>query len=122
VAKVEVKATNPQLRSLIYFLRKAWRANGARIWLDVARRLAKPRRKRVAVNLSRINRYTEEGDVVVVPGKVLGAGSLDHPVTVAAFSFSKKAKEKIEDARGRWLTIKELVKLNPKGSRVKIMR
>ena len=119
---MEVKATNPQLRSLIYFLRKAWRANGARIWLDVARRLAKPRRKRGAVNLCRINRYTEEGDVVVVPGKVLGAGSLDHPVTVAAFSFSKKAKEKIEDARGRWLTIKELVKLNPKGSRVKIMR
>ncbi|RLF16634.1 MAG: 50S ribosomal protein L18e [Thermoprotei archaeon] len=118
---IEVKATNPQLRSLVYFLRKSWRQHGARIWLDVAKRLARPRRRRIAVNLSRINRYTGEGDVVVVPGKVLGFGTLEHPVTVAAFSFSKSAREKIEAAKGKCLSIKELVELNPKGSRVKII-
>lgn len=118
---VEVKATNPQLRFLIYRLRKAWRVNGAKIWLDVARRLARPKRSRIAVNLSRINRYTLEGDVALVPGKVLGSGSLDHKVTVAAFTFSKAARKKIESAGGGCLTIMDLVELNPKGSNVKIV-
>jgi len=118
---VELGATNPQLRKLVFQLRKSWRAHGARIWLDVARRLARPRRRRIAVNISRINRYTSEGDVVVVPGKVLGAGLLKHPVTVAAFAFTKSAKEKITQAGGRCISIQELVRLNPKGSGVKII-
>ncbi|RLF12677.1 MAG: 50S ribosomal protein L18e [Thermoprotei archaeon] len=91
------------------------------MWLDVARRLAKPRRKRISVNLSRINRHTSEGDVVVVPGKVLGAGLLRHPVTVAAFAFTRSARQKILEAGGKCLDIRELVELNPKGSGVKII-
>ncbi|MEM4699480.1 MAG: 50S ribosomal protein L18e [Candidatus Nezhaarchaeales archaeon] len=118
---MELGATNPQLRKLVFYLRKSWRAHGARIWLDLARRLARPRRKRAAVNISRINRYTSDGDVVVVPGKVLGAGALDHAVTVAAFSFSKSAKEKIVQAGGKCIGIRELVENNPKGSGVKII-
>jgi large subunit ribosomal protein L18e len=118
---LELGATNPQLRRLVFYLRKAWRANGARIWLDVAKRLAKPRRQRVAVNISRLERCTSEGDVVVVPGKVLGAGLLRHSVTVAAFSFTKSARQKIAQAGGKCLDIKELVGLNPKGSDVKII-
>lgn len=118
---MELGATNPQLRKLMFHLRKSWRAYGARIWLDVAKRLARPRRKRVAVNISRINRYTSDGDVVVVPGKVLGAGTLSHPVTVAAFSFSKSAREKIIQAGGKCISIQELVEHNPKGSGVKII-
>ena len=118
---MELGATNPQLRKLVFYLRKAWRRNGARIWLDVARRLAKPRRKRISVNLSRINRHTSEGDVVVVPGKVLGAGLLRHPVTVAAFAFTRSARQKILEAGGKCLDIRELVELNPKGSGVKII-
>jgi len=73
------------------------------------------------VNLSRINRHTSEGDVVVVPGKVLGAGLLRHPVTVAAFAFTRSARQKILEAGGKCLDIRELVELNPKGSGVKII-
>jgi large subunit ribosomal protein L18e len=58
---------------------------------------------------------------VVVPGKVLGAGNLDHPVSVAAFSFSAEAKSKISKAKGKCLSISELIEDNPKGSNVKIM-
>ncbi|MEM3442295.1 MAG: 50S ribosomal protein L18e [Candidatus Bathyarchaeia archaeon] len=117
----KTRATNPELIELIDFLRKQGRENKADIWLDVAERLAKARRKRVAVNLSRINRYTQKNDVVVVPGKVLGAGEVSHPVSVAAFSFSAKAKEKIKAARGKCISLFELVKKNPKGSNVKII-
>lgn len=117
----DVEATNPQLTELIKFLRKKSRENNAKTWNAIAEFLAKPRRRRIAVNISRLNRYTKENDVVVVPGKVLGAGEIDHPIMVAAFSFSKKAREKIESASGKCLAITELVENNPKGSNVKII-
>lgn len=117
----KVKATNPELIKLIRFLRKQSRENKANIWREIAERLAKPRRKRIAVNLSRLNRHTQKNEMVVVPGKVLGAGEINHPVIVAAFSFSEKAKEKIKAAKGKCLSFFDLVKKNPKGSNVKII-
>jgi large subunit ribosomal protein L18e len=112
---------NTERKNLIRILRKKARENNANIWRKVAEFLEKPKRRRVAVNLSRINRYTKEGDVVVVPGKALSAGTLTHSVTVAAFSFSEKAKEKIEKAGGRCLKIEELLNQNPKGSNIKVI-
>ncbi len=113
--------TNIHLRILMRRLRQAYRAYGAPIWRAVAEKLDKPRRQRIVVNISRINRYTSPGDVVVVPGKVLGAGSIDHPVTVAAVSFSKSAIDKIVKAGGKCLTIEDLIRENPRGSGVKII-
>ncbi|MCW4044175.1 MAG: 50S ribosomal protein L18e [Candidatus Bathyarchaeota archaeon] len=118
----KTKSTNPELLQLISFLKKQARETQANIWLDVAEHLAKPSRQRTAVNLSRINRHTEKREVIVVPGKVLGAGSLNHPVTVAAFGASEKAKQKLASAKANFLSIPELVKENPKGSNVKIIR
>jgi large subunit ribosomal protein L18e len=92
------------------------------MWRDIAERLSSPRRNQVAVNLSRINRHTKGREVVAVPGKVLSAGEMDHPVTIAAFVFSAKAKEKIVAAKGKCLSYPELVKKHPKGSNVKIIR
>jgi len=106
---------------LIRFLKKQSRENNVKIWKDVAERLAKPKRKRIAVNVSRLNRYTEKKETVVVPGKVIGTGKIDHPITVAAFSFSEKAKEKIKVARGKTISLLQLIKKNPKGSNVKII-
>ncbi|MEM1563782.1 MAG: 50S ribosomal protein L18e [Candidatus Bathyarchaeia archaeon] len=117
----EVKATNPELIETIRFLKKQSRESKVKIWRSVAELLAKSRRRRIAVNVSRLNRYTEKNEIVVVPGKVLGAGEIDHPITVAAFAFSKTAQEKIKRARGKCLSIVELVKKNPKGSKVKII-
>ncbi len=113
--------TNIILRMTIRKLRSAARRNQARIWRAVAEWLDRPRRQRVAVNISKINRYTEPGDVVVVPGKVLGAGRLDHPVTVAAVAFSESALRKIQAAGGRAIHILQLIEENPRGSRVKII-
>jgi len=117
----KAKTPNPELIKLIRFLRKQSTENNVNIWRDTAERLAKPRRKSVAVNLSRLNRYTQKNEVVVVPGKVLGTGEISHPITVAAFSFSEKAKDKIRAARGKCLSFFDLVKKNPKGSNVKII-
>jgi large subunit ribosomal protein L18e len=116
----KLKKTNPNLISLIKVLRTEGYKNDAPVWVAISKRLAKPTRHRVEVNLSRINRYTTKGDTVVIPGKVLGAGDLDHPVTVSAFAFSQTARERI-NAAGRALTIEELLKENPTGKGVKLL-
>lgn len=117
----QVKSQNPELLNVIRSLKKKAKENDADIWRDIATRLSSSKRRRVAVNLSRINRYTKEKEIVVVPGKVLGAGKLEHSLIIAAFNFSKQATMKISAAKGKSLTIPELLKSNPKGSNVKIM-
>jgi large subunit ribosomal protein L18e len=117
----KLMATNPRIVELVQDLKVESYKNDAKIWKDIAKRLSKPARKRAEVNISKINRYTEDGYVVIIPGKVLGAGKLGHKVTVAAFSFSESAKKAIEEAGGKCMTIEELIKENPKGSLVKIM-
>jgi large subunit ribosomal protein L18e len=116
-----VKTTNPELIKLIRFLKKQSRENKVKIWRDIAERLAKPKRNSIAVNISRLNRHTKKKETVVVPGKVVGAGKIDHQITVAAFAFSEKAKEKINAARGKTISLLQLLKKNPKGSNVKII-
>ncbi|MEM1610215.1 MAG: 50S ribosomal protein L18e [Sulfolobales archaeon] len=114
-------STNYVLRITIDELRKASSRNRAPIWRYVAEILSKSSRSRVAVNLSKISRYASEGEVIVVPGKVLGAGILNKRVTIAAAHFSKTAIEKIERAGSRHMHILDLIKENPKGSGVRVI-
>ncbi|HUK93375.1 MAG TPA: 50S ribosomal protein L18e, partial [Methanomicrobiales archaeon] len=67
-------------------------------------------------------RYASGGETFIVPGKVLGTGALTEPVVVAALNFSSSATDKIEKAKGTCLTIEELLKKNPKGNGVRILR
>jgi len=113
--------TNIIVRRTIRMLRKYARQHNAAIWRYVAELLERPRRLRIEVNVSKINRYTEANETVVVPGKVLGAGRIDHPVTVAAIAFSKSAVEKIRAAGGKVIHILQLLEENPRGSKVKII-
>ncbi|MBD6955075.1 MAG: 50S ribosomal protein L18e [Thermoplasmata archaeon] len=113
--------TNPELISLIRSLKQKSKEENVNIWRDIAERLEKPLRVWPEVNVSRIERYANENDVIIVPGKVLGSGMLKKKVTVSAYRFSREAKEKIENAGGKTLTIEELMAINPKGKGVKII-
>ena len=120
------RKTNPRIEKLIDDLKRIARENSAPIWRDIAKRLEKPRRNYAAVNLSKINRYSDAKDTILVLGKVLSAGAIDKPVTVAALGFSKKAFEEISkcedgEEKGKCVSIEELVENNPKGSGVKII-
>jgi len=117
----QIRATNPELIILIRSLRKKARESQAGIWRDIANYLSRSKRRRVAINVSRLNRCTQKGETVAVPGKVLGAGRIDHPINVAAFAFSEQAKSKILEAKGKCLSFSELVEKNPKGTDVKIL-
>ena len=112
---------NPKLIEVIRFLKDKTREFDAPIWHDLAERLEKPNNNRSTVNVSRINRYTNDGETVTVAGKVLGAGAIDHKVSVAAFSFSEKARKKIEGAGGKCLTFSILVNKNNKGTNLRII-
>ncbi len=113
--------TNIVLRKLIRELRKCANKYKAPIWDYVAELIEKPARKRVVVNVSKIERYAREGEIVVVPGKVLGAGFISKPVTVAAIGFSEKAIEKIVAAGGKVMFIGDLIKEDPRGSRLRVI-
>lgn len=113
-------ASNEYLRSLIVQMRKAAKANDAKIWEDVAEALAKPRRQKVEVNLIDIERHAGDSEVVV-PGIVLAKGDLTKAMTVAAWRFTSAARGKIKRSGGDALTIAELLEKNPKGEKVKIM-
>ena len=67
--------TNRQLRMLVRFLRKAAVANSANIWRAVAEYIERPRRQRIVVNVGKLERVAKDGDIVVVPGKLLAGGS-----------------------------------------------
>jgi large subunit ribosomal protein L18e len=117
----KLKATNPELIGLIQELKKKSREKQAEVWRYLAERLATSKRSRMAVNVSRLNRSTNEGDIVAVPGKVLGAGKANHSMTVAAFAFSDRAQSKILQAKGSCLSIRDLIKKNPEGANVKVI-
>ncbi|KXB06652.1 hypothetical protein AKJ51_03255 [candidate division MSBL1 archaeon SCGC-AAA382A20] len=112
--------TNPVLKETVRKLRKKSKEEGADIWKDLSQRLMTAERKKNPVNLAKINRHCEDGDTVVVPGKVTGYGNLEKNVTVAAFSFSKNARDEINEV-GNAITIEELLQEKPEGSEVKVM-
>lgn len=113
--------SNPNLERLIKDLRIASYEHKAPIWKDIALRLSRPRRLGAEVNVSKLDRIGKKGEVIVVPGKILGSGSITKALNVAAFKTSKEAKDKIEKAGGRIMAIEELMTENPKGSYVRIV-
>jgi len=91
-------------------------------WLPVADILSSPRRKRMDINLGEVNEKSKSGETILVLGKVLSQGELDKKIKISALNFSEKAKEKIAKAGASHLSILELIKENPKGEGVKILK
>jgi len=113
--------TNPLLAQLIASLREKGHKENTEFLLELARLLEKPERIRAEVNLSQIDRNTERGETVVIPGRVLAGGIMTKQVNVAAAFISAAAKQKIEHVKGKVMSIPELVEKNPKGKDVRIM-
>jgi len=117
---MKTNTTNPQLMDLIHELKKKSIEHNVKIWKRIALDLERPSRIRRIVNLYKINKNTKKDEIIVVPGKVLAVGELDHAVTVAAFNFSNSALDKINKV-GKAVSMRELIKENPKGKRIRII-
>ncbi len=84
----------------------------AGLWKKVHYEVAIPSRIRSTVNLYKINKLTKDGDNVIVPGKVLSVGSMDHKVNISAISYSIAARSALMDAKCNIVEIKDMVKMN----------
>ena len=77
------------------------------------------RRQRANINLSKIDSEAQDGDVIVVPGKVLSLGEQTKKYKVAAISFSSGAEEKLKDNA---VLLLDEIKSNPEAKGIKILK
>jgi len=87
-------------------------------WRRVAELLATPRRKKIAVNLSKIERFAKENEVVLIPGKVLGDGKITKSITIAAVDFSKNAEKKARERNAKLIAIEDLLNKDIKNVKI----
>ena len=118
ISKTKIKQratrkTNSELKVLVDALKKS------KFWVEVAYYLTRPTRDMVEVNLDKLSKNTKEGEIVVVPGKVLANGEMKHKVTLGALMISRTAEEKMKGSK--IMTIKEMLESNKDGKGVKIV-
>jgi large subunit ribosomal protein L18e len=95
--------------SVIAETREKDRSN--KIYENLAKLLNK--RNSIKVNLWKLGK---EGDYLIVPGKVLGVGSLDHKISICAIDFSESALEQLRKSNSTVLKIKDA--LSKKGFKI----
>ena len=117
----KVKKITKENTQLVETIRKLNSQDNA-IWKKVAYELCRPRRQQVEVNLNKIAVYANDGDTVLVPGKVLGNGFMDKKVTIAAFSFTQSARLLIDKAGAKIVSLEKLLETNPTGKGVIILK
>lgn len=102
-------------------LRNAYKRSGSPIWKSIEKKFKSSRSNRSEVNVSKLDNITKEGDIVIVPGKVLGSGIINHKIILSSFSISVTAMKKVIDCGGEVITINELVEQYPDGKGVRII-
>ncbi len=102
--------TNPELKELIDKFKR-----GSKAYKLIGKYLSRPKRKSAPVNLAKINRVAMDGDVVIVPTKVLAIGNLDKKVKIYALSYSKACKAKILNSGSEIHGLSEVVDKKIKG-------
>ncbi len=112
--------TNEKLKEAIVLLDKASKKYKSPLFKVVSQELNKPTRIRRTVNIYKINKVTRDGETAIIPGKVLSVGELTKKITVAAWEFSDKAKEKINKS-GKAVQIIDIANANPKGKKYRLI-
>ncbi|MDE1798004.1 MAG: 50S ribosomal protein L18e [Candidatus Micrarchaeota archaeon] len=87
-------------------------------WVRAKELMGRAVRKRPGINLSRLDKVTKTGQTVLVASKILGTGTLSHPLNVAAMGFSASARKTIEAKGGKIMTIEEMAAKHPTGKDV----
>lgn len=105
--------TNQVLFDLIRDLKKVSAKLGVNVYTAAAIKLSAPASRRPEVNLSRIDKYANEGETIIVPGKVLGSGILSKKVTIVGFNVSEAAIAKIEAAGSKYVSLREYISKKP---------
>ena len=115
------RKSNSELVKTIDELKTASRKNDAPIWKSIAKKLEGPSRNWPIVNVSKIEYNAAKNGKVVIPGNIMGSGTLSKKVTVSAYSFTKTAIQKIENAGGKCMIYNDFIKKNPTGKDVVVI-
>jgi large subunit ribosomal protein L18e len=102
-------------------LKEASRKNETPLWRSIATRLEGPARNWPSVNVSKLEYNIDKNGKAIIPGKLMGTGIITKKMTVAAYSFTTSAKDKIQSAGGKCLTYNELIKSVPKGTNIVVI-
>ena len=91
-------------------------------WLALAKIVSGSTRNYSSINLDEIDKQAVAGDIIIIPGKVLGIGEITKKFKIFALSFSTSAKEKLKKEKIESGFIFEEIKKNPEAKGVKILR
>ncbi len=109
------------LVQLVKELKSASKKNEAPIWSKIAKNALKSNSNKKTINLKKIDRLTDDGNAVVISGKILGTGKLSHKVLISSFSISNSAAKKIKESGGEILQFSDMIQRFPSGKGVKII-
>jgi len=91
-------------------------------WLEVAKILSGPRKRWININLEEIDKQTQDGEKVVIPGKVLSQGEITKKIKIVALDFSERAREKLLNSKREISSIIEEIQKNPETKGIKILK
>lgn len=114
--------TNPVIKQMISEISERGYKEKIDFLINLAKQLKVPRRKRVSVNLSKLQRVCKDGDVIIIPGKLLSYGELNKKITISPMLYSNAAKEKIEKSGSKFISIRDLVEKNPTGKNIRLIK
>lgn len=104
-----------------YIVDTIFAAKKQKKWNKIAQIVSGGRRRYSNVNIKRIENESQEGDVIVIPGKVLGTGNLTKKIKICALYFSESAHDKIKQGKSESVKLVEEIKKNPEAKGVKIL-
>ena len=108
-------ASNVNLRILIASLKKK-----SNFWKTVSELLSVPARKRITVNLGKLNDY-KDGDIVVIPGKLVAGGKLDKKLTISCWRFSEAVLTKIKNSGSKVISLHDLAMKDGNGKDLRLV-
>ncbi|MDD4250717.1 MAG: 50S ribosomal protein L18e [Candidatus ainarchaeum sp.] len=106
-----------ETQKLVAKLEIVSRKTKKKIWKDLAKRIQKPTRNNIVVNVEKLDKMAKKfkGKTIIVPGKILSKGEFEEKITIIGITASQKAIEKINKT-GKFIHLKDFVneKINTK--------
>jgi len=92
---------NIEKKGIIDLLYETGKQKKKEIYFRIAELIGVPRRKETKVNLSKLNELpiVKDGAIIIIPGKLLGSGTLDKKIIIYANSVSESANKKYKDIK-----------------------
>ena len=114
--------TNPITKKLVSEIKEKGYTENIKFLVNLGKQLEKSRRNRTSVNLIKLQRVCKDGETVLILGKLLSYGDLDKKITVSALSASGAALDKLKKSGSKFITIKDLIKQNPNGKNIRLIK